>query len=210
MVSRVGGRGVGWLGIKEDLVITFSLQSGSNGNSICVEAGDVRLLFDAGISGKQAEGRMGGHGREIRELLYFEPQGTGTDVGMALQYLDRVMHRKSVVFVVSDFIADDIEHDFRIAKRRHDLIPITITDPREMEMPDVGFVELVDAETGQAVIVDTSSRSFRDNYGRHATENESRLTTLFRKMDADAIQVRTDESFVGPLTRFFRAREARL
>jgi uncharacterized protein (DUF58 family) len=148
--------------------------------------------------------------RVIRELLYFEPLGTGTDLGMALQYLDRVMHRQSVVFVVSDFISDDIEPQLRIAKRRHDLIPITITDPREMEMPDVGFVELLDAESGKTILVDTSSGSFRERYARQSAEVEARRTRLFRRMKTDAIDVRTGESFVEPLTRFFRAREARL
>jgi len=148
--------------------------------------------------------------RVIRELLYLEPSGTGTNIEAAVEHLNRVTTRRAVVFLVSDFQAADYERSLSVAKRRHDLIPITITDPREMELPDVRFVELHDAETGQTLVVDTSNLRLRTEYRTRALKAAEDRKRLFRSMDADCIDVVTGESFVEPLTRFFRAREARL
>ncbi len=148
--------------------------------------------------------------RVIRELLYHEPAGSGTDIAAAVEHLNRVTTRRCVVFLVSDFQAEDYENPLRVARRRHDLIPITIGDPREKDLPNVRFVELFDAETGQTVIVDTSSEAFRKRYRARALQTVDERRRLFRSMDVDEIEVSTGESFVEPLTRFFRAREARL
>ncbi len=148
--------------------------------------------------------------RVIRELLYHESTGSGTDIAAAIEHLNRVTTRRSVVFLVSDFQASDYEGPLRVARRRHDLIPITIVDPREMALPNVRFVELYDAETGQTVTVDTTSRRFREQYAARAESSADRRRQTFRSMDVDSIQVTTGEPFVEPLTRFFRAREARL
>jgi uncharacterized protein (DUF58 family) len=148
--------------------------------------------------------------RVIRELLYFEPTGTGTDIEVAIEHLNRVTTRRAVVFLVSDFQAADYEASLRVAKKRHDLIPITITDPREMNLPNVRFVELFDAETGQTIVVDTSSGQLRARYAERATQAADARRRTFRSMDADSIEVVTGQSFVEPMTRFFRAREARL
>jgi uncharacterized protein (DUF58 family) len=145
--------------------------------------------------------------RIIRELLYHEPQGRGTDISEALAFLNRVTRRKSVCFLVSDFLADDFEPAARIARRRHDLIPIAITDPREWELPKAGFVEVQDSETGEVMLVDTSSRRVRANYAAERKRAAERLTTVFRRMDTELIELRTDESYVEPLVRFFRKRE---
>jgi len=148
--------------------------------------------------------------RVIRELLTLRAAGRGTDVGMAIDYLNRVRARRSVVFVISDFIADNYERSMRVAKRRHDLIPIAISDPREGELPPVRFIELVDNETGEFVTIDTSSAAFRALYRRQAAlAAESRRLSL-RRMKVDCVELVTGQSFVEPLTRFFRAREARL
>lgn len=148
--------------------------------------------------------------RLVRDLLYLEPKGTGTDIAAAFEHLNQVTKRKCVVFVVSDFQADGYEHPMRIAKRRHDLIPITITDPREVELPDVGMIELVDAETGETVLVDTSNKRLRQHYAANAMVNADTRTRAFRRCSIDSIDVTTGESFVEPLNRFFRARKARL
>lgn len=147
--------------------------------------------------------------RVIRELLYHEPTGTGTDIAAAIEHLNRVTTRRSVVFLVSDFQASDYERPLRVAKRRHDLIPINIVDPREMDLPNLRFIELYDAETGQTVVVDTSSRRFRSEYADRAAQTADERRRMLRSMDVDSIEVTTGESFVEPLTRFFRAREAR-
>jgi len=147
--------------------------------------------------------------RIVRELLYHKPRGRGTDIASALGFLNRVTVRKSVCFLVSDFMGCEYEKELRIARRRHDLIPITIADPREMEIPNVGFVELEDAETGEVVLVDTSSRALRRRYEAGAVDAAVKRDTMFRKMDVDTIDIRTDRSYVDPLVRFFRKREAR-
>ena len=104
--------------------------------------------------------------RIIRELLYHEPIGGGTDINEALTVLNRVTRRKSVCFLVSDFLAEGYEPALRIARRRHDLIPIVMTDPREVELPSAGFIELEDAETGELTLIDTSSRALRKRYAK--------------------------------------------
>ncbi len=147
--------------------------------------------------------------RIIRELLYHTPEGHGTDIAEALNFLNRVTIRKSVCFLVSDFLARDYEAALRIARRRHDLIPIVVSDPREWELPRVGFVELEDSETGEARLVDTSSRRVRHRYAADARARGDARDQMFRKMDTETIDVRTDRSYVEPLVSYFRKRERR-
>lgn len=147
--------------------------------------------------------------RLIRDLLYCEPEGKGTDLTIAFEHLDKVTTRRCVVFLVSDFQASAYEQPMRIAKRRHDLIPVTITDRREVELPNVGLIELLDAETGETVLIDTSSKRLRQHYTAQAVATADDRDRLFRKCSLDSIDVRTGETFVEPLTRFFRARKAR-
>ncbi len=147
--------------------------------------------------------------RVVRELLTLQTTGRGTDVAGALEYFNRVVRRRAVVFVVSDFLAEDYERQMQIAKRRHDVIPIAIADPREMELPKVRFVELLDNETGESVTVDTSSTAFRRAYRLSAERAAEAREQAFLRMNAASISLTTGESFVEPLTRFFRARESR-
>lgn len=148
--------------------------------------------------------------RVIRELLTMQATGQGTDVAAALDHLNRVSRRRTVVFVISDFLTQPFERQLRVARRRHDVIPISVADPREADLPKVRFIELVDDETGEYVTVDTSSGAFREWYRRQAlTSGETRRQT-FRRMKVEAIELTTGASFVEPLTRFFRAREARM
>jgi len=144
--------------------------------------------------------------RIIRELLYHEPVGRGTNLSEALQFLNRVTVRKSVCFLVSDFLADDFEPALRIARRRHDLIPIVMSDPRERTLPDVGFIELEDAETGSRLLLDTGSRRTREAFARNAARRDADREAMFRRMDTETIEVRTDQPYVDPLVRFFRKR----
>ncbi|HSW46661.1 MAG TPA: DUF58 domain-containing protein [Phycisphaerae bacterium] len=147
--------------------------------------------------------------RVIRELLYHAPAGRGTDLSAALEHLNRVARRRIVVFLVSDFQADGYERAIRVARRRHDVIPIIITDPREECLPNIGLVALSDNETGQVVLVDTSDAGLRREYEARAGRTAEQRDRLLAGMKIDTIHVRTGESFVEPLTRFFRKREAR-
>ena len=148
--------------------------------------------------------------RVIRELLTFEPAGKGTDIAGALEHLNHVIRRRSVVFIISDFEDTDYEKQLRVARRRHDIIPIAIRDPRERELPNVRFLELIDSETGRRMLVDTSSSTFRAAYRDNALQDEESRREMFRRMKIEAIELATGESYVEPLTRYFRAREARL
>lgn len=147
--------------------------------------------------------------RVLRELLYHKPQGTQTNIAGALEYLNRVMRRKSVVFLVSDFINMGYEKALQIANKRHDTVAITITDPRELEFPDVGFIELEDAETGEVVLVDTSYSEVRNVYTSQSLGDVQRRDKLFQSMNIDHINIRTDRSYIEPLIRFFKMRAKR-
>ncbi|HKQ48304.1 MAG TPA: DUF58 domain-containing protein [Phycisphaerae bacterium] len=148
--------------------------------------------------------------RVIRELLATEATGKGTDIAGALDYLSRVSTRRAVVFLISDFQSAHYDRQLRVAKRRHDLIPIAITDPREAALPNVRFIDLIDSETGERVTVDTSSPAFRLEYERLVGAGAETRKRSFRRFKTDSIDLVTGQSFVDPLTRFFRAREARL
>jgi len=147
--------------------------------------------------------------RVVRELLYHRPQGTGTDIAGALEYLSRVITRRSVVFLVSDFISSGYEKALRVANKKHDLIALTITDPREVSLPDVGFIELEDAETGEVVLVDTFSNEVRETFRQRASRDVEERARLFRAMNVDHVDIRTDQSYVEPLISFFRMRAKR-
>lgn len=147
--------------------------------------------------------------RVIREVLGFCPQHLGTDIGGALEYLHRISRRRSVCFLVSDFLASDYETPLRIAHRRHDIIPVTLTDQREDHLPRLGLVMLQDLETGAHVLVDTSSRAVRQQYQQRREAAVSQRQRLFRTLGLDTIDIRTDEPFIDPLMRFFRQRERR-
>ncbi len=148
--------------------------------------------------------------RIIRDLLYHQPEGHGTDLAGAFEHLNKVTTRRCVVFLVSDFQAEQYERPLRIARKRHDLIPICIGDRRERELPDVGLIELIDAETGEMVVVDTSNRRVRAEFAGSTAAGDEQRVKLLRKMKLDSIDVTTGESFVEPLTKYFRAKDARL
>jgi len=148
--------------------------------------------------------------RVIRELLYHEPYHKGTNLNTAFEHLNKAIKRRAVVFLISDFQDSGYEDAMRVAKRKHDLIPIIINDQCEQQLPDVGIIELYDNETGRTLAVDTSNNKLRTLFANQTIEVANRRNDIFRRMDVDSIPVKTGESFVEPLTRFFRAREARL
>jgi len=147
--------------------------------------------------------------RVIRELLYHKPQGTKTDIRLALEFVSRVTTRRAVVFLISDFISEGYEKALRIANRRHDLVAITITDPRELALPNVGFIELEDAETGELILVDTTDMTVRNLFSQKALDAKNHRERLLRSLSVDFVDIRTDHSYVEPLVRFFRMRAKR-
>ena len=171
--------------------------------------------------------------RVIRDVLSFTPEGHGTDIAIALEYLNKVTTRRTVAFLVSDFFEQpggdnplspfvkgelkgvvsstkgDYEQALRIASKRHDVIAITISDPREWELPKLGIMEFQDAETGEIVLIDTASSRSRAEFRRLAEERVQQRTNLFRSAGIDAISVQTGEPYVGELLKFFHMRERR-
>jgi len=147
--------------------------------------------------------------RVLRELLYHEPQSNKTDIAGALEFLNHVTRRRSVVFLVSDFISEDYEKDLQIANKRHDMVAITVTDPREVELPKVGFIELEDAETGEIYLLDTNNVGIRSSFSEHADSKKQEREKLFKSMNVDYIDIFTHQPYIEPLMRFFRLRAKR-
>ncbi len=145
----------------------------------------------------------------IRELLDFSPRQTQTDISAGIEYLGRVTTKKSVVFLISDFLGTGYERQMRILGKRHDLIAVSITDPREIKMPNVGLVQLEDAETGEIVVIDTGSAPVRKRYEALGNGRKARLDEMFRSMDVDHVEVNTARDYVFDLVKFFRTRERR-
>jgi hypothetical protein len=148
--------------------------------------------------------------RVVREILGAKPEHTGTNLGLALETLYRVARRRSVAFVLSDFFATGYERALSLAAARHDVIPIMLVDPRDEELPDVGLAEFEDFETGEAVLVDTSSARVRAHYARYMRNlRESHLKT-WKKLGLDHSIIRTDKPFVEPLRQLFARRRRRI
>ena len=148
--------------------------------------------------------------RIIREILFFEPKGRGTAPADALNFLNQVLHRRAVVFLISDFQAPPFPNELSVTARRHDLIAVPIVDPREEELPDVGRLTLEDSETGEQLEVNTSSAAVRRAYRQTVLKREEEWLREFRRKRVDTIALRTDADYVPALRAFFRARENRL
>lgn len=144
--------------------------------------------------------------RLIRDLFAHEQQSTGTDLKVALNHLVHVLHRRSIVMLLSDFMDDGFEPALRAVSRRHDTIAVHLKDPVENELPEVGLMEVTDAETGERVLIDTSDVDVRNQYEQEARSRELALTKMFRRLKVDTIPIITDEGYVDPLIRFFRQR----
>jgi uncharacterized protein (DUF58 family) len=148
--------------------------------------------------------------RLIRDLLAFKPEGRGTDLSVALDYLGRILRHRAIVFLISDFLDDGFEKSLKIVSRRHDLVAITVSDPRERSLPNVGFLELIDAESDHTIVLDSGNRYVREQFEHLAGEDDVRLRRLLRRLSVDQIEIQTDRSYVPPLINFFRARERKM
>ena len=144
--------------------------------------------------------------RIIRGLLNFEPVGKGTNIGMAMEYLNNLIKKRSITFVLSDFMSTGYETPLRIAARRHDVIGMHLYDVREAELPNVGLIRALDAETGQVGWIDTAIPEVRQAYANTFNQNVDYFQSTFRKMGADTVSIRTDEKYVNALLRFFKKR----
>jgi uncharacterized protein (DUF58 family) len=155
--------------------------------------------------------------RVARDILYHTPQGTGTDVVKALDVVNRVLHRRAIVFLISDFESPkdpvsaraELRRAMRRTNRRHDLIAVHVEDPREKELPNVGIIALEDAETGEIIELDTASASVRKRFNERSAQRSRELVSDFRSEGIDTLQLQTDSPYMPALQRFFKIRERR-
>jgi uncharacterized protein (DUF58 family) len=148
--------------------------------------------------------------RVIREIVEAEPRGRKTSIASALAFLSRVQKRRAVVFVLSDFIDEGWESPLRIAMAKHDVVAMRATDPAELELPDLGLVELVDAETGKASLVDSGSRAVRESYRKRREAQRASVKKKLAQLGCDLVDLYTHRDYVAPLVGFMRARSRRL
>ena len=147
--------------------------------------------------------------RLMRDLLVYEPVGKRTDLPAALEFTGKMVAHKSIIFVVSDFQAPDLEHPLKLLAQRHDVIAVTVDDPSERTLPDIGLARFIDPESGDTIDIDTSDADVRRRFGEAVEEEINSRRRLLRRLAIDEIPVHTDGSIVEPLIRFFRARETR-
>lgn len=144
--------------------------------------------------------------RIIRELIEFESKSKKTDLSQALKYLSSVLKKKAIVFLISDFMIKDYEHTLKIASKRHDVTGIRVFDQREESITNIGIVNMIDAETGETLLVDTTSKKVRMDYEKYYRENVNYFKDIFSKCGAGTISSRVDESYVTKLLGYFKAR----
>lgn len=147
--------------------------------------------------------------RIVRELLDFQPAHRQTSIAEGLRYLTSAIKKRSIAFLISDFLDDGYEDALKIAGRKHDLIGVRLFDPREAELPAVGLMRLVDAESGETIWADAGDRRVRDDYARWWKERDENRARMFRRSGIDSIDIRIDQSYINPLVEFFRLREKR-
>lgn len=147
--------------------------------------------------------------RIIRDIIAFEPEGRGTDIRSALEYFNHVTKKRSIAFLISDFMDEGYDRPLKIVARKHDLIAVDLYDPRESVLPDVGLIKLRDAESGAERWIDTSKRAVREAYHRHWEQRHSERGRRFLVSNVDSIAVDVQKGYVQPLVEFFRMREKR-
>ena len=144
--------------------------------------------------------------RIIRELIEFQPKNRHTDIAKAFEFLNKVTKKKTIAFVLSDFIGSNYQKPLQIAARKHDLTGIRLYDPREMSLPNVGLILAKDAESGELSYLDTTSAAVRKAYERFYKERTDYFETTFRRLGAGVLQCRTDESYTTKLLGYFKYR----
>lgn len=144
--------------------------------------------------------------RIIRELIEFKPTNKGTDIAYALRYFNNMIKKRCTAFLISDFIDQGFEDALKIACRKHDLVAIRLYDEREMELPKVGLINIMDSETGKTVWVDSNNEEFRKYFMSEARKREENLLTSFRKNGVDHTSIATHQNYVKPLIDLFKRR----
>ncbi|MEQ8703894.1 MAG: DUF58 domain-containing protein [Phaeodactylibacter sp.] len=180
-------------------VLAFSAINNNDKVGVAFFANEVELFIPP-KKGKQHILRI------IRELINFEPKGKGTEIGTTLEYFNNLVKKRSICFIISDFLSMGYEQALRVAARRHDMIGVNIIDPREENLPDVGLLRAQDAESGEIRWVDTSARRLREAYAKWHQQHVDYFSRTFKKSGAAVVNIRTNESYVDALHQFFQQR----
>jgi len=147
--------------------------------------------------------------RILRELLFFEPIGKKTNLRLGLEYLNKVIKKRSISFLISDFYDNNFEDPLKLVSKKHDLIAVHLIDPTEKELPALGLIKFVDAETGEDIWVDSTNNVIRKKYSEYWIKNKQNLDKLFLKSKVDKIEINIDKSYLNPLIDFFKRRSKR-
>ena len=148
--------------------------------------------------------------RVIREILAYRSDSKKTHLGNALEFLNQIVKRRAVVFLISDFLDQDDQTQLRTTSQIHDLIAFGIYDDREVNLPNVGYIELEDAETGESILVNTTNKQVRNEFKKIAEFTQQKQEVFFKSLNIDFIQMRTDENYIDPIIKFFRVREKKM
>ena len=147
--------------------------------------------------------------RLLREILYFEPKGKATDFNRVLEYVYQLTKKRSIIFLISDFLDSDYDFPLKLLSKKHDVIAIQILDRAEIELPKAGIIDMYDAETGTTFLVNTSRKKIYKKYKEIQYQNQQKLLKNFKKMNIDMINLVTDEPYIASLTKFFKKRIGR-
>lgn len=184
-------------------ILAFSAINNNDKVGLLLFSDDVEL-FIAPKKGRQHTLRL------IREMLYFEPQGKGTNISKALEYMNKLITRRAVVFLISDFLSPDFTKQLTVAGKRHDVVAMPISDPGEEKLPDVGLITFEDAETGEQIEINTSSYSVRNRFAVQEAKRREELDKILRSRGIDIVPLATDKDYLIPLRNFFEQRERRM
>ena len=144
--------------------------------------------------------------RIIRELIEFQPKSYKTDISQALKFLSSTQKKKAIVFMISDFMSEGYDQTLKIAAKKHDITGIRVFDIREEKMPDIGMVSMLDAETGEKQLINTSSKTVRFNYEKYYRDKVNYFKETFSKSGSGVVNTRVDESYVTKLLGYFKSR----
>jgi uncharacterized protein (DUF58 family) len=183
-------------------LIAFSAVANNDRVGLLAVSDEVERFIPPGKGAKHAL-------RVLRDILFYEPRRPGTSLKTAFDFLNQALPRRAIVFFVSDWLDTGYEPAFRLAARKHDLIAVRVSDPREEELPAVGLIEVEDAETGKHFLLDTRRSAVRQAYAAAGARRKAAFTALARSGKVDLIDVSTDGAHFDALVRFFRLRESR-
>lgn len=180
-------------------VLSFSALSNNDKVGMCLFTDEVEKYIPP-RKGRKSALRM------LRDILFFEPQNKTTNIGNAIEYIYQLIKKKSIIFVISDFIDDQFDDKLKLLAKKHDVVALRIVDPTEIELPDVGIIRMEDPETGHKFTVNTSNKRLRKKINNQLQDYEEKIEARFKKMMIDLITIKTTDSYATELRKFFKKR----